>query len=553
MADTPDTRIITQVEAPAEGQESVQEDTPRQEKKKYDTEKGIAKYKYTGKERFSIKKFDTRDNGDFKNREEAVEEFVDNLRRINTLQQRLYADSKEGVIFVFQAMDAAGKDGVIRTVFSTVSPHGVKEYCFKVPSQEEASHEFLWRFWKAMPPRGNISIFNRSYYEDVLIGKVHKLYEKQVVPDRLKGGDVIKQRYAFIKEFERFMYNTGTRVVKIFLNVSKDEQARRFVSRIDTPKKNWKLSANDIKERNFWNEYMDAFEKMVNNTSLPECPWYVVPSDHKWYARLIVSRIVLQTLVDMDPKFPTIADNELEEVMANRQALLDSIVDKSESEGAGSGFSETGIYASDILVDEENSKINEKKEKIRDSGFRTVQDLIAQGYIVRSAKDIVNAFGDSPKEEAKKKKLKKKEAKENEALDSAYRKFGIEKEQKVSKSLRKFLRAVNDLAAASEKADCMNVCSSLDIRPSEFEVLLDEASAAGLAAANEDGTVALTETGRKCILYRKADKKNEEKFKKFLKILNTEELNEFISLVDTAVDPAQAAAAAEAPEEGKEE
>ena len=537
--------------------EEIAEEAAEQEKaprKKYDTEKGIAKYKYTGKDRFRIKKFDTADNGDFDSREEAVEEFVDNLRRINVLQQRLYAESKEGVIFVFQAMDAAGKDGVIRTVFSTVSPHGVKEYTFKVPSQEEASHEFLWRFWKAMPPRGSISIFNRSYYEDVLIGKVRKLYLNQVVPDRLKGGDVIKQRYAFIKEFEKFMYMTGTRVVKIFLNVSKDEQARRFVSRIDTPKKNWKLSANDIKEREYWDEYMDAFEKMVNNTSSDVCPWYVVPSDHKWYARLVVSRIVLQTLLDMDPKFPVISDDELELVMDQRQALLDSIKDTRETDGAGSEFSKTGAYASDILVGEEQARIREKNDKIRDNGFRTVRNLVAKGYIVSSAKDIVSAFGDEEeKKEEKKGKKKKKAGKEATMLDTAYEKFGIDREIEVSKSMRKFLRSIYELDESLDGTDRLSVCGALDMRPSEYDARVAEAVEAGLLQEREDGSVFLTENGRKCLVYNKADKRSEEKFKKFLKVLSKDELNDLMSMVDTVVDPAATQEEPDVEEEAVEE
>ena len=180
----------------------------------------IKHYKFTGKEQFEIKNFKTKQKGEFASREDAVEEFISNLKEIHLLQQRLYAERKESVIFVFQAMDAAGKDGTIRTVFSTLSPHGVKEYCFKAPSQEELSHDYLWWFWSALPAKGNISILNRSYYEDVLVGKVHKLYENQLVPDRLKDVDVIKKRYKEINDFEKYLYNNGTRIVKIFLNVS---------------------------------------------------------------------------------------------------------------------------------------------------------------------------------------------------------------------------------------------------------------------------------------------------------------------------------------------
>ena len=310
----------------------------------------IDNYRYVGEDKFKISKFKTNDKGGFNSREDAVEEFVSNLNEINRLQQKLYAERKEGVVFIFQAMDAAGKDGVIRTVFSTLTPHGVKEYCFKVPSAEEAAHDYLCRFWPALPARGHITIFNRSYYEDVLIGKVHKLYENQDRPDRLKDVDVIKQRYKEIKDFEKYLYNNGTRVVKIFLNVSKDEQAKRFISRIDTPKKNWKISAGDIKEREYWDEYQDAFEKMINKTSTDYSPWYVVPADHKWFARLLVSRIVLETLKEIDPHFPRISAEEMEDIYAYRKSLVDSLEDKTGYEEApDSVFSKTCELVMDNL------------------------------------------------------------------------------------------------------------------------------------------------------------------------------------------------------------
>lgn len=318
----------------------------------------INDYCYSGERKFKIDKFKTNDKGGFKKREDAVESFIANLKEVNILQQKLYAERKESVIFIFQAMDAAGKDGVIRTVFSTLTPHGVKEYCFKVPSDEEAAHNYLWRFWSALPARGHISIFNRSYYEDVLVGKVHKLYENQVVPDRLKGVDVIKQRYQEINDYERFLYNNGTRVVKIFLNVSKDEQAKRFISRIDTPRKNWKISSGDIKEREYWDDYQDAFEKMVNAISTDYSPWYVVPADHKWYARLVVSEIVIATLREMNPHFPRISREELNSILEYRQSLIDSLEDNSDYvvSDEASAFVNSSDISLEILEDEEEQK-----------------------------------------------------------------------------------------------------------------------------------------------------------------------------------------------------
>ncbi|MDO5444651.1 MAG: polyphosphate kinase 2 family protein [Eubacteriales bacterium] len=324
----------------------------------------IARYKYTGDEKFDIQKFKTNDSSEVESREEAAQEFVDNLLEINKWQQKLYAERKEGLIFIFQAMDAAGKDGVIRTVFSTLSPHGVKEYCFKVPSSEESSHDFLWRFWQALPMRGNISIFNRSYYEDVLVGKVHELWKNQTLPERVMKSDVIGQRYLQINDYEKYLYQTGTRVVKIFLNVSKDEQARRFISRIDTPKKNWKISTGDIKEREYWDDYMDAFETMVNNTSSELCPWYVVPADHKWYARLIVSRIVLKTLEEMNPDYPDVSDEEAAELQEIRQSVYDSMEDKGEIESPlSSKFTDTEEIAAGIVIEDETAKIKSSKEE----------------------------------------------------------------------------------------------------------------------------------------------------------------------------------------------
>ena len=352
----------------------------------------IDKYRFAEKNSFRIDRFDTSDKGNFEDREDAISEFVENLKEINKLQQKLYAERKEGVIFIFQAMDAAGKDGVIRTVFSTLTPHGVKEYCFKVPSAEEASHDFLWRFWSALPARGHISIFNRSYYEDVLVGKVRKLYLNQNVPERVKDSDIIKQRYGQIKDFENYLYRTGTRVVKIFLHVSKEEQARRFVSRIDSKKKNWKISANDIAERDLWDEYMEAFESMINQTSTKDSPWYVVPSDRKWYARLVVSKIVLDTLREMDPQYPELDDEELELLEELRKELIRDIPeDTLQDEDPDTVFTDASSVSADICEEDEMSKVKQKKKKIKESGFDAISRMIAKGYIAKSTDDIISA------------------------------------------------------------------------------------------------------------------------------------------------------------------
>lgn len=288
----------------------------------------IDKYKYYGKKKYNKNDFSTNETGEYASKQEAMQKFYENLNKINELQQSLYADRKEGVIFVFQAMDAAGKDGAIRAVLSCLSPQGVVESSFKQPTKEELAHDYLWRFWRALPEKGCISIFNRSYYEDVLIGKVHKLYENQACAERCKGQDIIKQRYSQIKNFEKYLYENSIRVVKIFLNVSKEEQAKRFISRIDIPRKNWKISESDILEREFWDDYQDAFEDVINVTSTKDSPWYVVPADHKWYARLVISQIVVDTLTDMNPSFPTTNEDELEKVANYRKELVKSLSKK---------------------------------------------------------------------------------------------------------------------------------------------------------------------------------------------------------------------------------
>ena len=361
---------------------------------------GISRYAYKGKRRFNISSFDAADTGDFKSRDQAVDQFVENLLVINKKQQKLYSERKEGVIFVFQAMDAAGKDGVIRTVFSTLSPHGVKEFCFKVPSAEEKSHDFLWRFWSALPARGFISIFNRSYYEDVLVGKVHAFYKNDIVPDRVKESDVIESRYRQIKDFERYLYETGTRVVKIFLNVSKDEQARRFISRIDVQRKNWKVSSGDLREREYWDDYMEAFESMINETSTKESPWYVVPADHKWYARYLVSEIVRKTLEEIDPQYPPLDKDTEKALQEYRQTLIDSLGEKGyqEQEKQPREFSDPSLIPAEMLQQELLDKQDESNERMKRNGFKNVRKLLASNYIIRSLGDIMDAVA-APSEE----------------------------------------------------------------------------------------------------------------------------------------------------------
>jgi len=286
------------------------------------------KYRYDGSKKFSIKKTSTDETSLCKDKEEALARMEENNVKIDELQQKLYADKKEGVIFLFQAMDAAGKDGTIRAVLQCLSPHGVHEAAFKSPTSSELAHDFLWRIEQQVPAKGEIAIFNRSQYEDVLIGKVKKLYLSQANAERIDLDKVIENRYEDICNFEKYLYRNNVRTVKIFLHLSKEEQAERFLSRIEEPEKNWKFSGSDYEERKYWDDYQKAFEDAINATSTKDCPWYVVPADHKWYMRYVVSEIILHTLEDMDPQYPTVTKERLAEFETYRTELLKEIPQK---------------------------------------------------------------------------------------------------------------------------------------------------------------------------------------------------------------------------------
>ena len=278
-------------------------------------------YKICGRGQYHKDDFDTGSTGSFKNARQARQAMAENLEKINELQQKLYAEKREGVIFLFQAMDAAGKDGTIRAVLSCLSPQGVTEAAFKAPTSTELAHDFLWRVEQCVPEKGQIAIFNRSHYEDVLIGKVHQLYKGQRWARHVDPDKILEHRYEDIRNWEKYLYHNSIRMVKIFLNVGKEEQARRFLSRIREEKKNWKFSAADVQERAFWDDYQAAFEDAINETATKVCPWYVVPADHKWYMRWMVSQIIRQTLEEMDPHWPK-ADDEERALFSRYEAQL---------------------------------------------------------------------------------------------------------------------------------------------------------------------------------------------------------------------------------------
>ena len=238
-------------------------------------------------------------------------------------QALLYAQDTYSVLLIFQAMDAAGKDGAIKHVLSGVNPQGCQVFSFKAPSSEEQDHTYLWRSMKALPERGRIGIHNRSYYEEVLVTRVHKeVLAAEQLPERLKKGRIWKRRFREMNDFERHLTENGTVIIKFFLHVSKEEQKRRFLARIDEDDKNWKFSVGDVKERAFWDDYMEAYEEMMSETSTKDAPWYVIPADHKWFTRLAVAGIIWQTMADLNLKFPKITAEKKKELLEVKRLLL---------------------------------------------------------------------------------------------------------------------------------------------------------------------------------------------------------------------------------------
>lgn len=283
------------------------------------------KYCFDGSKKLNLDKLSTNSKSDKVKKEDIIKKTAENQEKISALQERLYADGREGVILVLQAIDAAGKDSTVKHVMSGINPQGVQVTSFKQPNSEELSHDFLWRVNKHLPSRGMIGIFNRSYYEDVLVVQVHNINKSYHMADRVVGMDddkFFKKRYAHIRNYEEYLYDNSYRIVKIFLNVSKEEQKERFLERIDTQEKNWKFDAGDLKERALWDEYHKVFEDVINSTSTKECPWYVLPADQKWYTRYLVSEILLKTLEDIDPQYPKMSEEATAELQACRETLL---------------------------------------------------------------------------------------------------------------------------------------------------------------------------------------------------------------------------------------
>ena len=283
----------------------------------------ISKYKVTGKKGFDFDGFDTKGKSEFNSSEDHQSIINQNVKKKSELQAKLYAEGKTGLLIIFQAMDAAGKDGAIKHVMSGINPQGINVYSFKQPSAEELAHDYLWRAVKVLPERGKIAVFNRSYYEDVLIVKVHKLYEKMNLPDICKGESVIEDRYRQIRNFEDYLWENGIVTVKFFLHMSKEIQRKRFLQRIDKKDKNWKFSEGDINERRFWNDYQEAYKSAIEATATKNNPWYIVPADKKLFTRVVVSEVLLNVMKNIDPQYPKISQAQEEALSVYRQRLTE--------------------------------------------------------------------------------------------------------------------------------------------------------------------------------------------------------------------------------------
>lgn len=272
--------------------------------------------------KLNLLKFPTDYSGDFKSKKEAVKLLKKNIQRMTELQAKLYAQDKYSLLIIFQAMDAAGKDGTIKHVMSGLNPQGTQVSSFKQPSKEELDHGYLWRINKALPERGRIGIFNRSHYEEVLVVRVHDLIKYQKIPDKFNNNKIWKQRYEQINNFEEYLYENGIVVIKFFLHVSKEEQKKRFLERIEDPAKNWKFSPGDIEERKYWDEYQKVYQEAIAATSKKHSPWYVIPADKKWFARLAVSEIIVREMKKLRPDYPKLSEEQLLDLEKSKQSLM---------------------------------------------------------------------------------------------------------------------------------------------------------------------------------------------------------------------------------------
>jgi len=281
-------------------------------------------YCVTNGQKFKLKDFDPDDTGSLKSedKDRAKEALTVGVEALAALQDMLYAQDRWAVLLIFQAMDGAGKDGAIKHVLSGVNPQGCQVASFKAPSAEDLDHDYLWRCQKHLPERGRIGIFNRSYYEEVLVVNVHpEFLAKQKIPPELVGNGVWRDRYQDIRSFERYLSRNGVLVRKFFLHLSRKEQERRFLERLDNPDKNWKFSSSDAEERTHWKSYMAAYEAMIRNTATRRAPWYVVPADNKWFTRVIVAAAIIDAIASLDLAYPEVDETKLQELAATKRML----------------------------------------------------------------------------------------------------------------------------------------------------------------------------------------------------------------------------------------
>ena len=284
-------------------------------------------FRITKGKHFRLKDVDPGDTLEFTSEDKprAKEALAMGIDALAELQDKLYAQDKWAVLLIFQAMDAAGKDGAIKHVMSGVNPQGCQVFSFKSPSAEDLDHDYLWRCMKCLPNRGQIGIFNRSYYEETLVIRVHpEFLEKQKLPSKLITKNIWKERFQDIRNFEQYLARNGVVVRKFFLHVSKKEQKRRFLERINESTKNWKFSANDARERDHWDAYMEAYEDTIRCTVTKESPWYVVPADNKWFTRVVVAAAVIETLASLNLAYPKVGEEKLKELAAAKRVLIGS-------------------------------------------------------------------------------------------------------------------------------------------------------------------------------------------------------------------------------------
>ncbi len=281
----------------------------------------LSNYRAIEGKKILLKNYKTNSTDKIKNEKEAVKKLRKNKSKMIELQDKLYAHNQHSLLIVFQAMDAAGKDSAIKHVMSGLNPQGTQVFSFKQPSKEELDHDYLWRSTKALPERGRIGIFNRSYYEEVLVVKVHDLIKYQSIPKERVTKNIWEDRYTQIRNFEEHQYKNGTTIIKFFLHLSKEEQKNRFLRRLETPSKNWKFSAGDLEERKLWNKYQKCYEDAISNTSTKNSPWYIVPADNKWFTRLIISEAIVNTLESFKMKYPTLNAKQLSDLGKYKKQL----------------------------------------------------------------------------------------------------------------------------------------------------------------------------------------------------------------------------------------